>query len=80
METGKYFAFPKLPLEIHTLGYFPEEKVPSLYFFSLKKINLMEMFFILDFYGFSAFKVKAEIAGGQVRYLFHPFKLGFLKY
>lgn len=56
METGKYFAFLKLPQEIHTLGYFPEEKVSRLYFLSLKKFHLMEMFFILDFLQFLCFE------------------------
>ena len=38
METGKYFALPKLPPEIYTLDYFPEEKLSQLYF-SVKEIS-----------------------------------------
>lgn len=37
METGKYFALPKLPPETYTLDYFPEEKLSRLYF-SVKEI------------------------------------------
>lgn len=38
METGKYFALSKLPPEIYTLDYFPEEKLSRLYF-SVKEIS-----------------------------------------
>lgn len=77
METGKYFALLKLPQEIYSLVYFPEEKKNSRLFQFKNSLN-GSIFHISFFLSYSSFENKSY----NCRWLdicFHPLKLYFLK-